>query len=118
MKAAIIALISSFYALLGIVFPQKAESYPLIILKDVGEAYLDHFGLAETDFELIKNAGFNTIEGNFDICASDEDVLFFLDSAQKYNLKVIMPAGAGEAEWGYECDIAPLPEQKPAWQKQ
>jgi len=91
----------------------------LKILKDVGEAYLEKFGLKDNDFKLIHEAGFNLIEGNFDICANDEDVVFFLNEAQKYQLKVILPAGSGEAEWGYECDSEPYPkEQRPNWQKE
>src|SRR3989344_4160698 len=73
------------------------------ILKDVGEAYLDHFGLTPQDFQTMNQAGVTIIEGNFDICASDEDVAFFLNQSYQSQLQVIMPAGSGEAEWGYAC---------------
>lgn len=88
------------------------------MLKDVGEAYMDHFGLTEHDFQIIEDSKTNVIEGNFDICADDGDVTYFLDQAEKHNLKVILNAGAGEAEWGYECDRDSYPEdQTPVWQK-
>lgn len=88
------------------------------ILKDVGEAYMDHFGLTDTDFKAMKKAGATIIEGNFDICATDEDIAYFLKKAKQYNMKVIMPAGSGEAEWGYTCDEESYPTtQKPVWQK-
>ena len=90
----------------------------LYIIKDTGEPYLYHFGLTEKDFKNISDAGFDVIEGNFDICASDEDVKYFLDSSLKYGLSVIMPAGSGEAEWGYECDMPAEKDQKPVWQKE
>lgn len=86
------------------------------ILKDVGEAAYTHFGLAEDDFVSIKNAGFDVIEGNFDICADDSDVQFFLDNAKKNGLAVILNAGSGEAEWGYSCDGNFLLGQKPVWE--
>lgn len=90
----------------------------LKIMKDVGEAYMDNFGLIDADFAKLENAGINTIEGNFDICANDEDVKYFLDSSQKHNIKVIMPAGSGEAEWSYKCDQEKFPDdQKPVWNK-
>lgn len=88
----------------------------LAILKDVGEAAYGHFGLTQNDFLAIQEAGFDVIEGNFDICASQEDVQYFLDSAQDVGLKVILNAGAGEAEWGYPCDGDFAPGQKPLWQ--
>ncbi len=89
----------------------------LLMIKDVGEPYLDRFGLAPADFNRIKQAGFDIIEGNFDICARGSDVLSFLESAKDAGLKVIMPAGAGEAEWGYPCDDNYSADQKPEWQK-
>ena len=99
--------------------PDKFAVSDVVVLKDVGEAYMDHFGLSEKDFALIQSAGFNTIEGNFDICASEEDVEWFLDTAQEYNLRVILPAGSGEAEWGYACDEEPYPPtQNPAWNRE
>ncbi len=88
------------------------------ILKDVGEAAFNHFGLSEKDFVTIKNAGFDVIEGNFDICASDEDVQYFLDNARRVGLKVILNAGSGEAEWGYACDEKYTSDQKPVWQRE
>jgi hypothetical protein len=94
----------------------KGGSEKIYILKDVGEAYMDHFGLTDADFDKIAAAGFDVIEGNFDICASDTDVKYFLEMSQKYNLKVIMPAGSGEAEWGYLCD-EDYPDQKPVWDR-
>lgn len=97
---------------------ESGEGEIIHILKDVGEAAFDHFGLAVQDFTTIKNAGFDVIEGNFDICASDTDVQFFLDSAHKVGLKVILNAGAGEAEWGYSCDEKYTAGQKPVWQKE
>jgi len=36
---------------------------------------------------------------------------------QKIKTK-ILPAGSGEAEWGYECDDIYSPTQKPQWQKE
>ncbi|MBI2004814.1 hypothetical protein HYS79_01470 [Patescibacteria group bacterium] len=90
----------------------------LAILKDVGEAVYDHFGLTQKDFSAIKEAGFDVIEGNFDICAGREDVQYFLDSARDAGLKVILNAGAGEAEWGYTCDDNFIPGQKPVWQSE
>lgn len=95
---------------------QSIDSFKM--LKDVGEAYMDHFGLRDEDFNQIKQAEISVIESDFDICAKDEDVQYFLDEAQKYELKVIMPAGAGEAEWGYECGKKDFPkDQRPVWQK-
>jgi hypothetical protein len=89
------------------------------MMKDVGEAYMDHFGLTATDFQTLKQAHITHIEGNFDICASDSDVQYFLDQSYRYGLKVILPAGAGEAEWGYTCDQNIYPrDQKPVWQSQ
>ncbi len=97
----------------------KPSQNQAVVLKDVGEAYMDHFGLTDTDFEKIKGAKVNIIEGNFDSCATDEDVKYLLDQSQKYNLKVIMPAGSGEAEWGYACDTEKFPvTQGPVWQKE
>jgi hypothetical protein len=91
----------------------------LIILKDVGEAYLDNFGLKENDYILMHDMNIDIIEGNFDICATNSDVQNFLDNSYKYNIKTIMPAGSGEAEWGYECDVTSFPkDQKPSWQKE
>jgi hypothetical protein len=90
----------------------------LKILKDVGEPMYSHFGLRGEDFVLIREAGFDVIAGNFDICASYEDVQFFLDSARAAGLAVILNAGSGEAEWGYECGGEPFSPQKPVWQKQ
>ena len=96
--------------------PEKDEF--LIILKDVGEPYLDNFGLGSNDFSLISQAGFNTIESNFDICADPKDVRSFLDLAFRHQLKVILPAGSGEAEWGYECDREYFQTQDPVWQEE
>ena len=89
----------------------------LAILKDVGEAAYYHFGLTEKDFLEIKKAGFDVIEGNFDICADNADVKFFLDNAKQAGLRVILNAGAGEAEWGYACDGNFRSGQKPVWQR-
>ncbi|NTV31336.1 hypothetical protein HGA91_05175 [candidate division WWE3 bacterium] len=88
------------------------------MLKDVGEPFIDHLGLTPDDFKQIKDAGFTLIEGNFDICASDEDVKYFLDQSQSHGLLAVMPAGSGEAEWGYQCDVDPVKGQYPVWQKQ
>jgi hypothetical protein len=89
------------------------------MLKDVGEAYMDHFGLTETDFKRMQDGGINVIEGNFDICAIDTDVKYFLDQSQKHNIRVVLNAGAGEAEWGYACDEDPYPTmQEPEWQSE
>ena len=94
------------------------HSQKVKILKDVGEAYLDHLGLEDSDFQTIAQSKIDVIEGNFDICASDEDVRYFLNKSQEYGLKVILPAGSGEAEWGYECNQEPFPEnQAPVWGK-
>ena len=101
----------------GLVVVKPAAGNIVTILKDVGEAALDHFGLTQSDFFDIKQAGFDIIEGNFDICAEHEDVRFFLDSAQSAGLKVILNAGSGEAEWGYSCDGNFAPGQKPIWQR-
>ncbi|RJR13395.1 hypothetical protein C4585_02140 [Candidatus Parcubacteria bacterium] len=87
------------------------------VLKDVGEAYMVRFGLTQEDFTNIKSAGFDIIEGNFDSCAKDDDVRFFLDGAYAAGLKVIMNAGAGEAEWGYPCDAEPTKDMVPTWQR-
>jgi hypothetical protein len=89
------------------------------LMKDVGEAYMENFGLTNSDFKIMSNSGINVIQSNFDICAEDSDVEFFLDSAAKHKIKVILPAGSGEAEWGYECGKENYPEnQKPIWQKE
>lgn len=89
------------------------------VLKDVGEAYLDRFGLSDSDFKTLVDAKVNVIEGNFDICADDKDVSFLLSQSQKYGIKVIMPAGSGEAEWGYDCDQETFPtNQKPVWNRE
>lgn len=90
----------------------------LAILKDVGEAAYPRFGLTREDFQKIKSAGFDVIEGNFDICADDTDVKFFLDSAESVGLKAILTAGAGEAEWGYPCDGDFDPGMVPTWQRE
>ncbi|MBI4068517.1 hypothetical protein HY413_03905, partial [Candidatus Kaiserbacteria bacterium] len=108
----------SYVASSAVPVAQSAGSSVLAFLKDVGEAAYDHFGLTREDFLAIKNAGFDVVEGNFDICASDADVKFFLDSAESAGLKVILNAGAGEAEWGYPCDGNFVPGQKPVWQKE
>jgi hypothetical protein len=89
----------------------------LVILKDVGEPYMDRFGLSPSDFRNIKAQGVDVIAVNFDICASGSDVVTFLDGADSAGLKVIMPAGSGEAEWGYPCDGEFSDTQKPVWQK-
>ncbi len=106
-------------AFLIVITNYKASNVPhLKIMKDVGEAYMDHFGLAEADFKILEDAKVDVIEGNFDICASDENIKYFLDQSQKYHIKVIMPAGSGEAEWGYKCDQERYPDdQKPTWNK-
>lgn len=87
------------------------------ILKDVGEAYLEDFGLEQSDFESIHQNGFTIIEGNFDICADEQEVELFLDRAHDASLLVILTAGAGEAEWGYACDQPVTEGQKPRWEK-
>lgn len=98
---------------------KTTENIQLIkLIKDVGEPMYKHLGLTDSDFIKIKTAGFNTIEGNFDICQSDSDVRYFLDSADKHGLKVILNAGAGEAEWGYPCDGNFNKNLKPTWQKE
>jgi len=88
-----------------------------LMLKDVGEPYLDRFGLGPSDFNKIKAAGFDIIESNFDICAPSSDVLTFLEGAKDAGLKVVMTAGAGEAEWGYPCDEQFSSDLKPHWEK-
>jgi hypothetical protein len=88
------------------------------ILKDVGEPYLNRFGLGPADFNKIKEAGFNMVAMNFDICANSSDVIIFLDAAKDAGLKVIMTAGAGEAEWGYPCDEQFDANLKPQWEKE
>lgn len=95
----------------------EPETY-YTMLKDVGEPYLYRFGLGPADFRSIKEAGIDIIESNFDICASPSDVLMFLEGAKDAGLKVIMPAGAGEAEWGYPCDEVFSNTLKPEWQKE
>jgi len=99
--------------------PTLPPSVPqLIMMKDVGEPFLDYFGLTEKDFGIIADAGVNLIESPIDICASDEDVQYLLDQSLTHHLRVILPAGAGEAEWGYECDAPLYPSnQQPIWQK-
>ncbi len=87
------------------------------MLKDVGEPNLDRFGLAPADFNRMKASGATIIEGNFDICANPSDVLVFLEGAEDAGLRVVLPAGAGEAEWGYDCDGTHTSTQKPEWQK-
>lgn len=89
-----------------------------VILKDVGEPYMENFGLSPADFNNIKAVGVDVIAVNFDICAAPTDVLIFLTGAQSAGLKVIMPAGAGEAEWGYPCDANFSNTLKPVWQKE
>jgi hypothetical protein len=87
----------------------------LIMLKDVGEPYLEHFGLRDSDFDDIYQHGVSIIGVNFDICASDEDVQYLLDQSERVGLRVVMPAGAGEAEWGYACDADIPSTQEPKW---
>lgn len=99
------------------VTPVSDNDYYLI-LKDVGEPYLERFGLSPADFNNIKAAGFDIISGNFDICATPSDVLLFLQGAHTLGFKVIMTAGAGEAEWGYPCDENFDSTLKPVWQKE
>lgn len=97
--------------------PDRQERF--VMLKDVGEAYMDHFGLTDTDFKLMRDAGITHIESNFDICADDDDIAYFLNQSEKYSLKVFLPAGSGEAEWGYSCDTETFPKTKrPVWQKE
>jgi|GEM_PF-2450725 len=102
------------------VVPKKevAKTSNYVMLKDVGEPYLDRFGLSPSDFNKIKAAGVDIIESNFDICASSSDVLQFLEGAKDAGLKVVMPAGSGEAEWGYPCDEIFSDTLKPSWQKE
>lgn len=96
----------------------NGQTSSIKMLKDVGEAYMDNFGLTEEDFKIMKNANIDVIQSNFDICASDEDVQNFLKMSEQYGIKVVMPAGSGEAEWGYECNKESYPNsQKPVWQK-
>jgi len=102
--------------------PASSSTHPesglfLKVLKDVGEPDLEHFGLSEADFSQLRDADVNLIEGNFDICADHDDVQFFLDSSQQFNLQVVLPAGAGEAEWGYACNGSGY-NQTPVWQKE
>lgn len=121
LSAIIASIILWFTSLFGVTSPSPVTTVPedIRIMKDVGEASMPQFGLSENDFIQIKNAQIDVIEGNFDICASDEDVTFFLDEANKAGLKVIMNAGSGEAEWGYECNKETYPRtQKPVWQKE
>jgi hypothetical protein len=97
----------------------KQKDTQVTIMKDVGEAYMVHFGLTDSDFNRLEDADIDIIEGNFDICAKDSDVQYFLDQSQKHDLQVIMPAGSGEAEWGYACDLESYPkEQTPVWEKE
>ena len=95
----------------------KSKEY-YVMLKDVGEPFLENFGLSPADFNNIKAAGVDIIAGNFDICATPSEVLIFLTGAQSAGLKVIMSAGAGEAEWGYPCDENFSNTLKPEWQKE
>src|SRR3989344_5231365 len=98
---------------------QIVSAGPVVaILKDVGEAALGHFGLVQKDFSDIRSVGFDVIEGNFDMCATDANVRFFLDNANAADLKVILNAGAGEAEWGYPCDEEPPEGLRPVWQRE
>ena len=98
---------------------QIVSAGPVVaILKDVGEAAYKHFGLVQKDFSDIRSVGFDVIEGNFDMCATDANVRFFLDSANAADLKVILSAGAGEAEWGYPCDEEPPEGLRPVWQRE
>jgi hypothetical protein len=94
------------------------EQEPVLLLKDVGEPQYEHLGLIEADFARIKAQGFTAIEGTFDICANHRDVSFFMDSAHKHGLQVILNAGAGEAEWGYPCDGGFVLGQKPRWERE
>jgi hypothetical protein len=96
----------------------QTDGKPLLILKDVGEPYLDHFGLSSSDYRAIKASGTDIIGVNFDICASESDVLSLLEGAEDAGLTVIMPAGSGEAEWGYPCDGEFADTLKPKWQKE
>ncbi len=96
----------------------ETKNKHISFMKDVGEAYMDHFGLTDEDFQILKNARIDVIEGNFDICAAEEDVQYFLDRSSAHGMKVVMPAGAGEAEWSYACDQETYPkDQKPVWNK-
>lgn len=97
---------------------EQIDTGYFLMLKDVGEPFLEHFGLEESDFKLMSENDVSVIEGNFDICASDEDVLYILDTAETYGMSVVLPAGSGEAEWGYKCDVTPNPNQKPLWSKE
>lgn len=90
---------------------------PFKMLKDVGEPFYSKFGLSETDFQKFQTAKIGVIQGNFDICANPDDVDWLLDTAQKYSIKVILNAGSGEAEWGYECDAPVAANQKPVLEK-
>lgn len=119
--ASILLWFSSLFSGNAVQDTQTVETVPsqILVMKDVGEAYMDKFGLTEKDFTQIKKAGIDVIEGNFDICASDNDVQYFLTESQKAGLKVIMNAGSGEAEWGYSCNQETFPKtQKPEWQKE
>lgn len=97
--------------------PPASKSIVFKMLKDVGEPYLENFGLTETDFENFNSSGVTVIQGNFDICASHTDVKWLLTTADKYKVKVILNAGSGEAEWGYTCDAPVPPNQKPVLEK-
>ncbi|MFC1727361.1 hypothetical protein ACFL0Y_02455 [Patescibacteria group bacterium] len=97
--------------------PVALVGQPVKILKDVGEPSLENFGLTDQDFEMIAESGFEVIESNFDLCASEDEVLYFLDQSHQHGLKVILNAGSGEAEWGYACDEEYSPGQRPRWQE-
>lgn len=104
--------------LFGVTNEYRSSGSPEYMLKDVGEPFMDNFGLSEEDFELMKQSGVKLLGVSFDICAGDKEVQTFLDRAKKYDMKVILPAGAGEAEWGYTCDTEASATQKPHWNRQ
>lgn len=69
----------------------RVDAFKTVFLQ-VGDATRPHFGLSKEDFEYLRSLGVTAIEGDFDSCASPEDVKYFLDESASVRLGVILPA--------------------------
>ncbi|MBP9700037.1 hypothetical protein KBD71_02025 [Candidatus Woesebacteria bacterium] len=84
---------------IAVVNPQSSVSASYVrvdafetVFFQVGDASRPHFGLSREDFEYLRSLGVTAIEGDFDSCANEEDVKYFLDESASVRLGVILPA--------------------------
>lgn len=69
----------------------RVDAFETVFLQ-VGDASRPHFGLGREDFEYLRSLGVTAIAGDFDSCASYDDVKYFLDESASVRLGVILPA--------------------------